>query len=84
MRRGADRLAQEFQFLLNQRPDHPRLTRHQLRHPKRAGMLAMSRAKRIVYINLAELGQLPAKIRLVLLLFLVKAKVLQQQHVAVL
>jgi hypothetical protein len=37
----------------------------------------------IVYVSVAELGELLGEVRVVLLLFLVKAQVLQQQHAAV-
>ena len=54
-----------------------------LRHAERAGVLAVGGAEGVVDVDVAELGELRGEVGVVLLLVLVEAEVLQQQHVAV-
>ena len=58
-----------------------RVRRKQRRDASCRGMRAMRRAERVVDVGVAELGELLAKRRVVLLLALVEAQVLEQKHI---
>ena len=60
-----------------------RVRRQQRRDARRGGVRPVRGAERVVHVRLAERGQLLAERRVVLLLALVEAQVLQHQHVAV-
>ena len=51
-------------------------------HPLGGRVRPVGGAEGVVHVEIAELGQLPREGRIVFLLFVVKAQVLQQQHIA--
>ena len=79
-----DGLAEVFEFLLDEKSDRPRLARQRLRHAERAGVLAMGGAEGIIDVDIADLGKLLGKLRVVLLFLLVETNVFQEKDFAVL
>ena len=77
--RIAKRGVQRLQLCLHQPPG---AGGHQMRHPFGGGMGAVGGRKGVVHIGIAKRGQPRREDRIVLFLALVKARVLQQQHIA--
>ena len=77
-------VAEELQFAFHQQAGGALAAAlgHDAGHAFGRGMRAMGRAERVVHINVGDLRQLLGKRRVVLLLLVVIADVLQQQHVA--
>ncbi len=69
-----------LQFLIHQQPG--RALAHEPDHSDCRGMRAMRRTERVVHIDVAELRQFLRKRRIVRFLFLMKAQIFQQQHLA--
>ena len=76
---GGQRTAQELQLLLHQ---EARRRRAGSGLPLGRGVGAVGRAKGVVDVQIGQRGQLRGEGRIVLLLFGVEARVLQQEHVA--
>src|SRR5205807_4506473 len=80
----AVRVAQEFEFLLDEEPDGARLTLEGLGGAEGAGVLAVRGAEGVVHVHVAQLGKLLGEIRIILLLFLMETEILQQKDLAIL
>ena len=81
MFRIGDYTAEEFEFPLHQQAGRALL--YELCDTDRRGVSAMRRAEGIVNINVAKRSQLLGKRTVIFLLFGMKAKILQQYHIAI-
>ena len=79
--RVGDRSVQVGELLLEEEPGHGR--RQVLGHSLSGGVGAMGGTEGVVDVEVSDRGELLGKLRVVLLLLLVEADVLQQQHVSV-
>ena len=77
-------VAQKLQFALHQQAGGALAAAfgHQARHAFGRGMSTMGRAKRVVYIDVSDLGQIFGEGRIIGLFLVVIAYILQQQHIA--